>query len=149
MKRLVFLIVSGLVLSACSFGQAQNVGDSLKATPTPTEEKDIPKIITVVLSPENNSGQEGVVTIQEIDGKVKVIIAAKKISALPQPAHIHTGKCPTPGAVKYPLKNVVDGKSETTLDLDMKTLLANGDLAVNIHKSIKEAEVFTACGDIK
>jgi hypothetical protein len=82
---------------------------------------------------------------------VSVVLSLKggKFMA-PQPAHIHVGSCPTPGAVKYPLTNVVNGKSVTMLNVSMKELLASSDkLAINVHKSAAEVTNYTACGDLQ
>ena len=87
------------------------------------------------------------VVLEEADGKVKVTIdlTGTKYMA-PQQAHIHIGVCPGVGAVKYPLTNVVAGKSTTVLMVSMADLASQGPLAVNVHKSAAEAGVYTACG---
>ncbi len=102
---------------------------------------------------QNDSGQNGTVVLSEEDGKTKVVI---NLTAAPgasvsasQPAHIHDGSCPTPGAVKYPLTNVVNGKSETIIDTTIDQLKSSLPLAVNVHKSPTEIAVYTACGDLK
>lgn len=108
----------------------------------------VPK--TIVLEQTGVSGQSGTAVFQG-DGKntkVTLTMIGKKFTA-PQPAHIHVGKCPNPGVVKYPLNNVVDGKSETTISVDIKDLFADLPLAVNIHESVEKASVYTACGDLK
>ena len=69
-------------------------------------------------------------------------------TSTPQPAHIHIGSCPTPGAVKYPLINVVNGMSDTLLDVSLAQLKSELPLAVNVHKSAAEASVYVACGNI-
>jgi len=106
----------------------------------------------VKLGEQNTSGQSGTATLTPTkDGKVTVVLALTggKFTAA-QPAHIHEGSCPTPGAVKYPLTNVVNGKSTTTLNVSMADLLkAAPKLSVNVHKSAAETSVYTACGDIQ
>jgi hypothetical protein len=104
---------------------------------------------TVTLTGENNSGQSGTALLEEIDGKVKVMIDLTGTKYKdPQPAHIHIGVCPGVGAVKYPLTNVVAGKSTTVLTVSMADLAAAGPLAINVHKSAAEASVYTACGSL-
>jgi hypothetical protein len=103
----------------------------------------------VVLAAQSESSQSGKVTFKEIDGKTMVSIMLDNGPSTPQPAHIHLGACPAPGAVKYPLTNVVNGKSETTIDATIKDLLTQLPLAVNVHKSVAESKTYVACGDIK
>ncbi len=107
------------------------------------------KTATVTLGAQNNSKEMGTATLKEVDGKVTVTLdltgTPKGVS---QPAHIHTGSCPNPGAIKYPLTNVVDGKSETTLDVTMDKLRSELPLAVNIHKSAAQSKVYVSCGNL-
>lgn len=106
--------------------------------------------LTVTLSEQNNSKESGTATLMEVDGKVKVTLkmtgAPKDVS---QPAHIHVGACPEVGAVKYPLTNVMNGMSETTLDVTLAKLRSELPLGINVHKSQAEASVYTSCGDLK
>ncbi len=105
--------------------------------------------IMVNLSEQNDSSQSGTATISEENGKAVVTLSLSGGNfTTPQPAHVHIGACPTPGAVKYPLTNVVSGKSSTTLAVDKKTLLSQLPLAINVHKSAAEVTVYTACGDV-
>ncbi len=105
--------------------------------------------VTVTLGAQNASGQEGKATLVETDGKTKVTIAIGSGTAgIAQPAHIHVGSCPAPGAVKYPLTNVVDGRSETVLDVSLETLTKELPLAINVHKSKDDAKTYVSCGDI-
>jgi hypothetical protein len=104
--------------------------------------------LTVDLAAQNDSGQSGTATFSEEGDKTKVVIDLSNPPADPQPAHIHTGTCaelnPTP---EYPLANVEDGASETTVDVPLSDLQAE-DYAVNVHKSEAEVETYVACGDI-
>lgn len=106
--------------------------------------------ITVVLDVQNNSGESGTALLEDLNGKTKVSV---RLSGAPagaqQPAHIHLGACPAPGAVKYPLALVKNGNSETMLEISLENLLNELPLAVNVHKSAAEAGVYVACGDIK
>lgn len=65
------------------------------------------------------------------------------------PAHIHVGSCPTPGAVKYPLNPVVNGKSKTLIDVSVGDLVKGLPLAVNLHKSATELATSVACGNLE
>jgi len=123
--------------------------------------------LVVHFSAQNNSGLKGMAMIKDnADGKAVVRIrlehgddmmkgdnhlsgdAMMATGTMSQPAHIHVGSCPTPGAVKYPLSSVVDGKSETVLTVSTKDILAGLPLSINVHKSADEIGVYLACGDI-
>jgi plastocyanin len=67
---------------------------------------------------------------------------------VPQPAHIHLATCTKIGGVKYPLTNIENGSSVTTLAVSIDDLLKDLPLAVNVHKSATAATVYVACGDI-
>lgn len=107
------------------------------------------KEITIMLAEENKSSQSGIATLMEENGKVKVTLemsgAPKGVS---QPAHIHVGKCPEVGDVKYPLTSVLDGKSETILDTTFDQLKQQLPLGLNVHKSATQAKIYVSCGDI-
>ncbi len=105
--------------------------------------------ISVTLNPQNNSAESGTAVLSDVSGKVKVAISLVGGPAgVSQPAHIHLGACPNPGAIKYPLANVVNGKSETILDLSLSDIKAGLPLAVNVHKSNADVKTYVACGDI-
>ena len=113
--------------------------------PTPT-----PSAATVALSALNQSGENGTATLQEVNGKVVVTLnATGELAGASEPAHIHTGSCPNPGAVKYPLTNVVNGTSVTTLDVTLAQLKAMEPLAINVHKSVSQINWYVSCGDLK
>jgi hypothetical protein len=49
---------------------------------------------------------------------------------------------------RFPLQNVVDGASETTIDVTLDELFAGG-LALNIHASPDDYETYTACIELE
>jgi hypothetical protein len=128
---------------------------AMAETVTPIETRTpsgmIEKTITVDLmavAPTNTS-QKGTATLKEQNGKVIVSIDVTGMTTSDlQPAHIHMGACPKPGSVVFPLSNVVNGKSETTLNTTIADLKTKLPLAINIHKSQTEQGVYTSCGDI-
>lgn len=106
--------------------------------------------VRIELAALNNSGLKGMAQLKEKDGKVRVEIKLEgAVKNVVQPAHIHSGSCANLGAVKYPLINLEKGKSETVLDTTFEKLKSELPLAVNVHKSIVEAGVYVACGDLK
>src|SRR3989344_909095 len=114
------------------------------------EEENETNELTINLSEQNNSSETGTATLVEENGQVVVTLNltgfAENVS---QPAHIHLGVCPDVGAVKYPLTNVLDGESVTTLDVTLAQLENELPLGINIHKSAEEASVYVSCGDVK
>lgn len=160
MKKLLLVTVSSLFLAGCFHEGFQSGPATSQASPTPqTESENLGQRIDealnqteVDLDEQNESGQSGAAVLREVDGKVVVTVTMEgEVSELPQPAHLHVGACPNPGAVKYPLNNVVDGASTTTLDVGLETLQEETDdtgLALNIHKSAQQANVYVACGDL-
>ena len=105
--------------------------------------------VTVTLGAQNNSGETGTATIEAVGpNDIKVTIRLAPAMGAPEPAHIHKGTCanldPTPA---YPLNDVVNGTSETTLMISLDDL-AVGQYAINVHKSAQEIGTYVACGDI-
>jgi acetamidase/formamidase len=105
--------------------------------------------VSAAMHAQNGSGEDGTLTLEQKGADVVVTIDLKKGTKLAQPAHIHPGTCaklnPAP---KYPLTNVVDGKSTTTLKGMKLATLQTGGYAVNVHKSTAEIAVYVSCGDI-
>lgn len=155
MKKLLFAVLGGLLLAGCQAYTPPTAGTpSAQPTPTPTPMVTAaPTMVTgpktVMLTASNNSGVTGTALFEEVGGKVKVTLTMMPKSSVAEPAHIHVGVCPVPGDVKWPLTSVVNGKSVTTLNVTMNDLFADGNLAVNVHKSAKEVSVYISCGDLK
>lgn len=104
----------------------------------------------VVLNEEGKSGQMGTAVLTGMAGKTKVTLyVSGGTKGVAQPAHIHVGVCPGVGAVKYGLNSVVDGKSETVLNVNIGDFRKMGPLAVNVHKSAAQVGVYVACGELK
>ena len=106
--------------------------------------------LTLDLQEQNDSGITGTVAFTPTtDGKVEVEIELDGSEGGPHPAHIHPGSCadldPVP---KWPLRNVVDGKSKTTIDVDLSELTAQ-EYAVNVHDSRENLDLYVACADVR
>jgi len=105
--------------------------------------------LTLNLSEQNDSGQTGTATMVEADGQVTVTLSMLGFPEdTPQPAHIHEGVCPDVGAVSYPLTNLVNGESVTVLDVTLAQLESELPMGINVHQSVTESSVYTACGDL-
>lgn len=114
-----------------------------------TEDGQMAESITVTLNEQNDSGEYGTATLTEVGGQVMVSISMiGSPTGVSQPAHIHTGICPDVGGVVHSLEFPLNGGSETTLATTFEELRSGLPLAINIHKSVPEASVYTACGDL-
>ncbi len=104
--------------------------------------------VTLQLNEQNNSGQSGTAVVTGQGDKTQVVINLSNGTAEPQPAHIHEGTCanlnPKP---KYPLSNVVNGSSDTVVDVSLNHLTSES-YAINVHKSKAEVGTYVACADI-
>lgn len=103
----------------------------------------------VVLNEQNNSAEYGNVVLSEKNGMAVVKVTLQNAKGKNQPAHIHAGSCIALGAVDYPLNNVVNGVSETTLKVSLTQLKEKLPLAINVHKSNAEANKYVACGNLE
>ncbi len=115
------------------------------------EQKTIPLSTSVSLVSQNNSGESGTAALVALEGgKTKVTLNLTGAPAdIAQPAHIHNGSCANLGSVLYPLTPPVNGQSETILDVALTEGILNKlPLAVNVHKSESEINIYYACGDI-
>jgi hypothetical protein len=104
--------------------------------------------VTIDLESENDSDIEGTATLTPDGSGTKVVLDLENAPG-PHPAHIHTGNCgPTLNpAPAFPLTAVMNGKSETTVNVSLATIMA-APHAINVHKSPQEAAVYVACGNL-
>jgi len=104
--------------------------------------------LTLSFGPGRDANQGGTVMFTPMGQQTKVTINMPSGGAgVQQPAHLHVGTCPGVGAVEFPLTNVVDGKSETTVNASMAQIMARQH-AINVHKSAAESGLYTACVDL-
>jgi hypothetical protein len=124
-------------------------GDDQSSGNTTAGSSDSGKTVTVKLDEQNGSGESGTATLTAEGTSTNVVLELENpASPDPQPAHIHKGTCaeldPTPA---YPLTNVEDGKSETTVNVALDELKA-GAFAINVHKSEPDIKTYVSCGNI-
>jgi ribosomal protein L21E len=104
---------------------------------------------TVELSPRNDSGVAGTVTLTDLGaGRTRVEIDVDPAGNADMPAHVHTGTCdelvPQP---QYALVNIVDGRSTTEIAVSLDELVGS-DVAINVHQSNAAMDVSTACAEL-
>ena len=80
--------------------------------------------------------------------EVDLSITTDSSANAPQPAGIYIGSCANIGAAKYPLTNLSNGRSISTLNASLDDLLKGG-FAVNVTKSTTQPSIFVACGNLK
>ena len=105
--------------------------------------------LTIPLTAQNNSGENGTATLTQDGSKTKVYIemTGAPVGSI-QPAHIHDGTCAKlDKAPKWPLEALKDGKSTTIVPATMAEIMQQ-KTAINIHKSATELKDYVACGDI-
>ncbi len=82
---------------------------------------------TIQIGPQNGSGINGTATLTDMgNGQTQVVVNVTGFTAgTPSPIHIHEGTCATLNpAVKFPLSNLVDGKSTTMVPVALSAVLA-------------------------
>ncbi len=104
--------------------------------------------VMVTMNALGGSGQTGTATLTARGNQTEVVLDLRAGAAgVAQPAHIHDGTCAANGGVHFPLTNVSDGKSTTTVNVALRDL-ETGKFYVNVHRSAPEIAVSTSCGDI-
>jgi hypothetical protein len=127
------LLIATLTLAACGGDDDDEAGGNGE--------------VTVELAEQNDSGQSGTATLTPAGEQTTVTLELSNPPGDPQPAHIHSGTCEELGEVVYPLENLEEGTSETTVDASLEEL-QNGEFAINAHESEENIANYIACGPI-
>ena len=108
-----------------------------------------PHARNIAIGQQNGAGQTGTASLKQVGNDMQVSISLKHAPKGAEPAHIHKGTCanldPAPA---YPLKDVVNGKSVTTVHNLTWAMLMKGHYAINVHKSAADLKTYVACGDL-
>jgi len=114
-----------------------------------TAEAKLDEALTRDLTEQNASGISGTAKLEPIaQDQIKVTVELDGADASASyPAHVHEGTCanlnPNP---EYPLHNVENARSETTIDASPLDLFT-GEYAVNVHDA-DDPSKYVACADI-
>jgi hypothetical protein len=105
--------------------------------------------MTASLQGQNGSGASGEVTLTYVDAaQTRVVIELDGTPPGAQPAHIHERSCsnidPAPA---NSLENVVDGRSETVVDVSLEHLRSSPH-AINVHRSAEALDETVACATV-
>ncbi len=144
----VVVIVIGIAIFLIARNNANSPSNMTNVTTPPPASSPSSNTKIFQLTSQNGSGQDGTVTLVNNGTTTKVTITLVNPVATAEPAHIHLGSCPTPGAVKYPLTNVINGSSVTNINVSFSDLAALGAIAVNVHKSAEDISTYVSCGDL-
>jgi hypothetical protein len=108
-----------------------------------------PSTLTLKLHAENRRGETGTATLTQVSGGVNVVVRMVGAGTGAQPIHIHEGTCgnlnPAP---KYPLHDVVNGGSATTVPGITLAGLLKGTYAINVHDARNDLKTYIACANI-
>lgn len=163
-KRIALLLTICLIAAAgCGGDDEEDAVESATTALTDTEgaESTLEEVMTEAeealegglsldLQEQNDSGISGTATFSPTsEGTVEVELELDGAEGEARPAHIHKGSCadldPDPA---FPLEDVVDGQSETTVDVDVTELTAS-EYAVNVHESAENIDTYVACADVR
>lgn len=148
MKKTLILLLASVALAGC-LPQTKPAGGGEPQAEEETQPQGAEGGVetTLPLQAVEESGEEGTVILQEKDGYVTVKVSVADPGAI-RPIQISNGTCATPEDLKYPLNDIIQGVSETTLGLPMSEFLGQGPMVLNVYKSPDESTVRTACADL-
>jgi hypothetical protein len=92
------------------------------------------------------SAEAGTVSLTQQGADVVVRVHLLRAPATAQPVHIHGGTCDAPASVKWPLTNLVNGISVTTIHGATVAGLRGHGYIVNAHKSAQDMGTYVSCG---
>ena len=98
----------------------------------------------MALQEQSNSGQTGIAALTARGDKTEVVLLAT--AGISKANHIHSGTCDSLGGVVYPLTDMADGVSVTSVDATLVSLQA-GSFAINLHAT-GDLSVYTSCANL-
>lgn len=109
-----------------------------------------PGSTTVPLEAQNKSGINGTAVLKDNgNGTTTITIKLNNTEANSMhPGHLHEGTCKgTIPTIRYPLEDVMDGESKTTVKAPLARLLSE-QLYINLHPSHEKLFPVITCGDL-
>ena len=101
--------------------------------------------ITIPMGPGRDGSQTGTAVLTE-QGTQTIVAIDIQPAMGDQASHVHDGACPSVGTIRYPLNSVVNGRSTTTLNVELVNLQRTR-LAINVHRGTDITQ-YTSCGNI-
>jgi|GEM_PF-6742984 len=98
----------------------------------------------------NNSGEGGVAVLEEVGGRTKLTIDLLGGPVdTSQPARILLGNCQDKGRIMYNLNPIINGGSETIIDLTIDELTSDLPVSISVYAESGNPETETACGEME
>ena len=145
----VFIIIVGILIF---FGKGANPPSPQKS-PQPknlTQNTETAKEFAIYLKPMNNSKQTGSASLIEKNGKITIGISTTgEPKNVVQYASIHVDTCEILGNIKFPLTNIINGSSQTTLETTIINLQNLGPLALNINRTQGNDKDSVSCANLE
>jgi len=146
-----------LVILLCLAGSVPAIagcggGDEASADGAGTARPAASPPLEIALMPEHRSGVTGTATLVPAGANLKVTLTLDKRVLGRLPAHIHTGPCSDEPTASNPriwtgLDDVIDSRSETTLDIVTLRELQSEPSSINVHDPT-HANRALVCADI-
>lgn len=118
-----------------------------------------PQKITITMSAQNSTGENGAVTLTDLgNSQTRVSIKVDNAPGGGQPANIYLGSCSNLNTVKYSLTDVTNGlktnlapgESDTVLNISLQNLRSMLPLAIGVRYASSFTNPFlSSCGDLK
>lgn len=112
-----------------------------------------PSELKVSMKSDNNSGQVGFATIEDLGENIRVVIETTVpiTGASPQLAHIHEGSCGEIGIIRAGLSLLEKTGDKTFGSTSVAKMtfkdLKEGDFNINAHDS-SDPSIYVSCGEI-
>lgn len=145
----IVLVVTAIVV--IRFVLANRGNDNNNDSEEQTTENTTPSLPVgdqVQLEEQQNSGTNGIASISNAEGKVRVSLnLSEYVPDTLQSAAVFTGKCDDRGSELYPLAATFNGQSVTTLETNPDQFNSRKPLSVVVFKS-QESKDIAACGNL-
>jgi len=93
--------------------------------------------VTITLREQSGSGQSGTTVLTAVGNQTRVLVTLSNPPAgVAQPAHIHEGTCANLNPQRrYPLQSLMNGRSETVIDVPLSQLFAGSSRSTCTSRS--------------
>ncbi len=108
---------------------------------------DTSETILIDLFKSNESGQSGIATVDEFAGQTQIVLQMVSWDEdIVQPAQIRSGNCGNIREVRYQLNNIVNGRSETVVNISARDVTGERPFVVVVYESLENPDSIVSCG---